>query len=83
MKLGLSLKEDVIARHFRDEMKGNVLRPECDELAGSGSDASMSSEYMNIYFIYHHGIHSLRPGLWNYQHPLLMAILERTKSWEC
>jgi ABC-type lipoprotein release transport system permease subunit len=78
-EIGIILKKDVYPRQFRDEMKDKfpALNIMCwQDLV---PDASMSSEYMNIYYYIIMGfiLFALAFGIIN---TMLMAILERTKE---
>ncbi|HNW50225.1 MAG TPA: FtsX-like permease family protein [Prolixibacteraceae bacterium] len=78
-EIGIILKKEVNARHFRDEMKGKL--PELNVMCWQdlAPDASMSSEYMNMYYYIIMGfiLFALAFGIIN---TMLMAILERTKE---
>ena len=78
-EIGVILKEDVNARHFRDEMKGKFSGLNVMSWQDLAPDASMSSEYMNIYYYIIMGfiLFALAFGIIN---TMLMAILERTKE---
>jgi ABC-type lipoprotein release transport system permease subunit len=78
-EIGIILKEDVNARHFRDEMKGMFSGLNVMSWQDLAPDASMSSEYMNIYYyiIMEFILFALAFGIIN---TMLMAILERTKE---
>lgn len=78
-EIGIILKEEVNARHFRDEIKEKL--PELNVMCWQdlAPDASMSSEYMNMYYYIIMGfiLFALAFGIIN---TMLMAILERTKE---